>query len=292
VLVAHGGGPAWNARVDSLAELVDDAFPTRVALLMGKQAAARRFQDQVAALRAAGAQRIVVVPVLMSSHSGHYEQVRYLTGRVDTLSEVMAHHLAMAGIERPDDARALILTPALDGAPELAPVVAERALRAAGGDLTGRAVLLMGHGPSSAVDYAAWMQALRALADSVRERAGAAHVAVGLVRDDAPEAVRAEAVRHIRDLVELQERATGYPVVVVPLLVARGYLSERKFPADLEGLEVDYTPDGVLPHPALAAWVRRRVMEALRAPAAATGPVERSAPADGVAGLAGSPHGH
>ena len=49
-----------------------------------------------------GARRVVIVPVLVSSHSGHYEQIRYLAGEVDSLSETMMHHLHMSGITRAD----------------------------------------------------------------------------------------------------------------------------------------------------------------------------------------------
>lgn len=35
-------------------------------------------------------------------------------------------------------------------------------------------------------------------------------------RDDAPDAVRAEAVRRIREMIELQNALTGREVVVVP----------------------------------------------------------------------------
>src|SRR6266542_1657954 len=58
-----------------------------------------------------------------------------------------------------------------------------------------RALLLLGHGPNSAEDYATWMANLRPVADSVRAAAGFASVLIELVRDDAPAAVRAEAVK-------------------------------------------------------------------------------------------------
>ena len=86
-------------------------------------------------------------------------------------------------------------------------------------------------------------------------------VKLGLLRDDAPEAVRAEAVRSIREVIRLQHEATGRDVVVVPLLVSRGYVTE-KLRKDLEGLPVIYGGDGLLPHPELARWIARRVTEA------------------------------
>jgi sirohydrochlorin cobaltochelatase len=85
-----------------------------------------------------------------------------------------------------------------------------------------------------------------------------------LVRDDAPEAVRAEAVRSIRETIDLQHDLTGREVVVVPILISKGYVTE-KLRKDLEGLRVTFDGEGLLPHPALADWIARRVEEADRA---------------------------
>ena len=43
---------------------------------------------------------VVVVPLLVSSYSGHYEQVRYLAGETDSLDEDMTMMLHMSGITR------------------------------------------------------------------------------------------------------------------------------------------------------------------------------------------------
>ena len=77
------------------------------------------------------------------------------------------------------------VTAALDDAPEVAHVLADRAraLATAPGD---QALFLVGHGPNSAEGYAAWMANLRPIADSVAALTHFRDVKVGLVRDDAP----------------------------------------------------------------------------------------------------------
>src|SRR5690606_24650510 len=157
VIIAHGGGPEWNAQVEHVAELVETGGPVEVSYLMGPGAKTHRFQDAVARLVAAGASRVVVVPVLMSSHSGHYEQIRYLAGEVDELSEVMMHHLQMAGIERPTTSVPVYVARAIDDSPDVARVLAERAL-ALTDDPASHALFILGHGPNSAEDNAMWMQ--------------------------------------------------------------------------------------------------------------------------------------
>ena len=101
ILIAHGGDSTWNAGVMAAAQAARTGGPVEVSFLMGPGATTTRFQDAVARLERAGVSRIVVVPLLVSSHSGHYEQIRYLVGGTNTLDETMQHHLHMGGIERP-----------------------------------------------------------------------------------------------------------------------------------------------------------------------------------------------
>jgi sirohydrochlorin ferrochelatase len=260
IVVAHGAEAAWNDRVRDAAGLARTGGPVEVAFLMGPEAEARPFQDVVAGLVEGGASEIVVVPLLVSSHSGHYDQLRWLAGEIDSLSAYMAHHLEMAGITRPSDPSRLRLAAALDDAPELADVLADRALALADSPAE-QALFLIGHGPNSAEDHAAWMANLRPVAERVGSVAGFRDVKLGLVRDDAPPGVRAEAVRAIRETIALQRELTGRPVVVVPILVSEGSVSREKIPADLEGLDVVYTGEPILPHAALARWIARRVTD-------------------------------
>lgn len=258
VVVAHGGDSVWNSLVREIVVKARTGGPTEVSFLMGPEASRTRFQDVVARLESGGASRVVVVPLLVSSHSGHYEQIRWLAGLTDSLDPVMHEHLHHGGIERPRTKIPIEVMPALDGSAELAAVLADRAL-ALESDPRSHGLVLVGHGPNSAEEYAAWMQHLRVVADSVGRRTGFRDVRVELVREDAPAPVRAEAVRRLRDLVDLQARLTGKPVIVVPILVSRGGIPRSRILADLEGLPVRYAGEPLLPHPAIAAWIERRV---------------------------------
>ena len=258
IVIAHGGGAEWNAQVEKIAALVHTGGPVEVSFLMGPGAKTNRFQDAARKLVAAGADAIAVVPVLVSSHSGHYEQIRYLAGDVDTLGETMLHHLHMAGIERADVTVPMRVTRAIDDSPDVARVLAERALELAE-QPADQALFLVGHGPNSAEDNAAWMTNLRAIADTVAATTGFRDVKVGLVRDDAPAPVRAEAVKRVREIIELQHELTQRDVVVVPVLISTGQVSQQKIPADLVGLPVLYSGEALLPHPGLARWIEERV---------------------------------
>jgi sirohydrochlorin ferrochelatase len=260
ILIAHGGTPEWNQQVLDIARQARTGGPVAVSFLMGPAAKDHRFQDVAARLERDGVGAIVAVPLLVSSHSGHYQQIRYIVGETDSLEEGMRHHLHMAGIDRARLTVPVRLARAIDDSPEVARVLAERA-RAIAPDPRGRALFIVGHGPNSAEDYAGWMENLRPVADTVRALTGFRDVRLGLVRDDAPKAVRDEAVRQVRETIELQYALTGQKVVVVPVLVSRGPVSQKKIPADLAGLPVEYTGETLLPHPGLARWIEARVRE-------------------------------
>lgn len=262
VLIAHGGDSLWNEGVKGAAREARTGGPIEVSFLMGPEASRTRFQDAAARLSAAGVELIVVVPLLVSSHSGHFEQIRWLAGDDVVLDETMQHHLHMSGIERAMVGVPTLVAPALDDSPEVAQILGDRALalaRAASARPADRALLIVGHGPNSAEDYASWMHHLRAVAERVRTSTGFRDVRVELVRDDAPAPVRAEAVRRTRELVELQHLATGAEVLVVPILISKGSVSRDRLPADLAGTPSRYAPDPLLPHPAIARWIESRV---------------------------------
>lgn len=262
LLVAHGAGPDWNSQVTELAARVNHSGPLGVSFLMGPGAAQAPFQTVAAQLEDRGAKVIVVVPILISSYSGHFQQIEYLAGRREHLDEVMAHHLDMAGITRAVTNVPLLLTPAMDDAAEIGQTLSRRALDLATAPRE-QALFIIGHGPETALDYARWMANLRRIKDSVAEMTQFKNVLVDLVRDDAPAEVRQEAVSRIRELIELQHSLTGKPVVVVPIMIATGAITKTKMPDDLKGLPISYDGTALLPDQALARWVERRVQEAL-----------------------------
>jgi sirohydrochlorin cobaltochelatase len=260
MVIAHGADTTWNAYVRTVARQAETGGPIAVSFLMGPEAATHRFQDVAAKLEREGADEIVVVPLLISSHSGHYEQIRFLASLTDSLDATMREHLHHAGIGRASLKIPIRVARALDDSPAMARILTERALALA---TTPRqqALFIVGHGPNSAEDYAAWMDNLRRVADSVRVWGGFKDVRVDVVRDDAPAPVRREAVRRVRELIELQHKVTGLEVVVVPALISRGRVSRERFLADLAGLPVIYRGEPLLPHAVLARWIEQRVRE-------------------------------
>lgn len=263
IVVAHGGSAEWNAHVRDVARQVNTGGPVAVSFLMGPEAATTRFQDVARTLERSGVAAIVVVPLLVSSHSEHYQQVRFLAGLTDSIDHALHAHMGHGGLEPVKLEVPIRVARALDDSPILAEILSARALALATAP-SRQALFLVGHCPNGAEDYAHWMTNLRAVAGRIRGRTPFADVRVDLVRDDAPAHVRAEAVRRVRELIELQYRITRDTVVVVPVLLSRGRVSRETFMKDLSALPVAYSGDPLLPHPGLARWVEQRVHESRR----------------------------
>jgi sirohydrochlorin ferrochelatase len=263
IVVAHGAGPEWNRQIREVASSVRLGIPVEVSFLMGPEAEHTRIPLIVKRLEARGVRTIVIVPFLVSSHSEHYQQVRYLAGLTDSLNhELHAHMGHPGGLAQAQFGGTIRVAAALDSSAVLAHVIAERA-RAILVEPQRQAVFLVGHGPNSAEDYAHWMSNLRPVAAKAQSLLGVPEMSVELVRDDAPAHVRAEAVKRVRELIGLQHRLTGRPVVVVPVLLSRGRISRERFLADLAQLPVTYSGDPLLPHDLFGRWVEQRISESL-----------------------------
>jgi sirohydrochlorin ferrochelatase len=263
IVLAHGGGATWNSRVADAARSAETGGPMEVAFLEGFGTPDLRLFDAAQRLLDKGVSRIVVVPMFVSSHSNHYDEIRFLTGSMDAIDQATMEHMMNEGnLPIADLGVPVHLAPAIDDSPEAARVLADRA-RALASDPAREALFLVGHGPNLAEEDAEWMKNLRRIAETVHAQVPFVSVRVGLVRDDAPEEVRRQAVNGIRETIELQHQATGRPVIVVPILISMGDLNRVQLPVDLEGLPITYEGIPLLPHPEMTTWIESRVKQVL-----------------------------
>jgi sirohydrochlorin ferrochelatase len=255
LVVAHGGGQVWNAGVRAVVEQVRwTEGPVATAFLMGPEAVTSGWDAGLAKLVSEGARQVIVVPLLISSHGGHYYQIRFYAGELAELPSELAAHGHPA---RPSPVP-LQVTPALDAAPELADALAER-WRALDGVNRRRPLLLVAHGPDSDSEAERWTSNLDSVAARIRQE-GNVSVSVGLLRDDAAPPVRAAAVALIRSTVEQLATAAGDSVAVLPVLISMGEINRVTIPKDLSGLPIRYTPVSLAPSPALARWIERSAL--------------------------------
>ncbi len=252
LVIAHGGSATWNEGVRQVVSQVHWDGPIATGFLMGEAADSEGWARGVARLVRAGAHDIVVVPLLVSSQGAHYRQIRFLAGETAHWPEELTQHSHPAGEPPPVPMR---VTPALDDAPELAAALTGRWAALSEADRR-RPLVLVAHGPNSDAEAVLWIRNLQPAADALRN-AGGIPVEIGLLRDDAPVAIRSAAIAGLRSLIEGLAQQAQDSVAVLPVLISSGTIDRKTIPRDLAGLPVRYTPAPLAPLAPLARWIER-----------------------------------
>jgi len=248
LVVAHGGTNQWDSAVRKTVRDAGLAPPVEVVFGMGMHPEeVRAFQDAVNRLQRRQVGRIVVVPLLVSSHSEVFRQYEYLFGLRDEPEWPEAGkplHLEVP----------VVMGQALDDDPALAEVLTERA-----GQLSRKpedeTVFLIAHGPVEDEDDQRWLERLSQLGAQIQAKAGFHGVRAFTMRDDAHEPVKERAEQNLRAALRNESRQRR--VLVVPVLIAKGGV-ERKIPKILTGLSYAYKGRTLLPHKKMEAWLARQ----------------------------------
>ncbi len=268
LLLAHGGGPEWNARITDLAAQIDRSRPTEVAFGMATRAS---IQSAIDRLVARGATEIVAVPLFVSSWSSVITSTEYLLGlRAEAPAALadyarMSHglanphgagghenHAAVDGTSRVISPVPLRMTPALNDHPIVAEILASRA-RSISHDATREALVVVAHGPNEEEDNQRWLADMRSLADRIRGAERFASLDSLTLRDDAPKPIRDRATAQLRDLVQTHTRE-GRRVLIVPLLISFGGI-DKGLRERLEGLPYAIPDAALMPDDRLVTWV-------------------------------------
>lgn len=256
VVVAHGADAPWNARVrETVAAVQWPHGPVRTVFLMGSEAATASWDSATGALERAGVRGMVVVPFMVSSHGSHVRQIEYYAGLRAELPEELSSMVHDHGAHTAPSVPVRV-TAALDRAPELGEALLSRWRELPDADRR-RPVMLIAHGPNGDADAKQWEADILAATATLAAHLHGRPLRVGLLRDDAPAAVRAAAVAAIRDTVSALARRYSDSVTVLPVLISTGSVNTVSIPADIRGLPVTYHALGLAPHPALARWIER-----------------------------------
>lgn len=282
LIMAHGGPPEWNQGVLAAAKPLRDDHKIEVVFGMADSVS---IQEGIRRLEAQGIRKIGVVRLFVSGESwyGRTEQILGLTaGAPEPPAADHGGDHSMGFWRIPTAAAFALSTQGLVEAPEMGPVLAERA-RALSRTPELEDVLILAHGPTEDAENERWMAYLDARADAVRKSAPYRRVQVETLREDWPEK-REPAERRIRDFVK-RASASGGKAIVIPYRV-QGFGPYARI---LVGLDYVSDGQGLLPHPNVTMWIERQI-KALKAgpfrePAGADGRSQARAHASSVAGV-------
>ncbi|MUT65650.1 sirohydrochlorin chelatase [Paenibacillus sp. NEAU-GSW1] len=247
LVISHG------SREEEWVKLVDDAVA--VAAAASPQFAGipvyssfleivegRLIQDGVNALEAQGVTELFVLPLFLSSGSTHVDEI----GQAFGLPPV-ADLEGDLGTFQVDRAHIHVGAP-IDDDEEIAGLLYEN-IRPLSVEAGRETVMLVAHGSKEPVFHERWQLGLDRLAERLRVLGGFAHAATAmLLPDQAGERLK-----------ELQHQRPDEAVIVVPLFLSKGYFTNTVIPRRLSGLEYRYNGQAMLPHPAVARWLERRI---------------------------------
>lgn len=283
LVLAHGGSETWNQWVTEATKGVAQKYPVEVAFGM---ALPRTIQEAIDKLEAKGVNKIVVVPLFISSHSFIIRQTEYLLKKRDVLAEpavVMdhaapahqgstpagghgdmshgAHHGTEPSLEPLRFKSEIVMTRALDDNPAVADILYDR-IQELSTNATNETVIIVGHGPNPEEDNKNWVASMESLAAQILEKQKkAGHpsriILSVTVRDDADKAIYEQAKENLRGLV--RQAGKQGDVIVVPLLLSKGGV-EQGIVKRLEGLTYKWSGKTLLPDSRFEQFITASVM--------------------------------
>lgn len=261
LVMAHGGGPAWNSQVEALMAPLQRDYHAEIALGMADP---NTLQEAARRLEARGVRRIAVVRLFVSGDSFRERTEQILGLRPGApprpqgdhsghgghgAAQGAGHDMSLWRIE--SNARFALSNEGLMNAREMGAVLVER-VRPLSRDPRRETVLVLAHGPGDDGENARWISEIDARAQALRGHAPFRRVVVETLREDWPEA-RAASEARIRALAAEAQRDGGQ-LIVLPYRVT-GF---GPYARVLEG--VTYTADrqGLLPSAQVEQWIRRQ----------------------------------
>ncbi|HHP50473.1 MAG TPA: hypothetical protein ENM97_00940 [Moorella mulderi] len=234
LVVAHGAkDPKWCQPVQQMVEKLRGLFFCPVELAFLEEAEPNIIQG-VEILNSQGVNRLIVVPLFISSHSNHIEEIKYILGLRGTPPDPEEK------LERARPAGEVILTPAVDDHPLLATAL----LKAATPLLTHpdkEVLVLAAHGSDSPEGQKGWENNFASLADQLKILSG------GKIKEVRYGFLFEKASPSLEEVLDQVIKKDGRKAVVIPVMVSEGYFTDRKIPAILQKFPQDkwvYPPAG------------------------------------------------
>jgi len=246
LVVSHGSrDEAWVRLVD---ETVAAArVPEGVAICGAflELVEGRLIQDGIDRLEAQGVTDMLVVPLFVSSGSGHVDEIAWAFGARP--APAVPTDLEPFRVR----ARVRFGRPIGDD-PDVAAVVRDK-IRPLSVDPAREALLLVGHGQAAEPLDRLWRAELSALAERVRRLAGFATADFATMLPD-----------RVGEAMERLARARpGCDVLVAPLFLSEGYFTRHALPERLAAYPHRYRSCALLPHPLMTRWLERTIEQGL-----------------------------
>jgi len=249
LILLHGfrdrGDKVFKEQVQSYAEI----FPTALALGMSMMMS-QHIQLGLDDLVAAGAEQIIVIPIVSTEYNSMIRQWQYIFGLAEK-----APYAIVPRVET--DAEILFASPP-GGDPLVAEILLDFALEISD-DPANEVVIITAHGPGRAADNQKQLAQMDKLAQIVQEDGRFAAVRTSTLQDDASDEIRAANVAKLRGMIE-DATADGKQAIVVTNLIG-AHTIQRKLRKDLDGLEYRFNAKGLVQHDLFIEWIGETVSD-------------------------------
>jgi len=255
LLLLHGFKDAdknFKEQVEGMSSIFPMAMAPGMSMMMSDH-----IQWAIKDIEAAGAETIVVVPILATRYNTMMRQWEYIFG--------MEEESSYASVPRVEAQAQILFTEPPGDDPLVSEILLDYAYEIS--ENPGQEfVIIAAHGPVFESDNDKVMAELETLAKYMREDGDFAGVAGITLQDDAPPEVRDANVAKLRGLVEAAN-ARGEDVLVVTNLIGTRTI-QAKLRKDLKGLEYKFNKKGLVAHSNFMKWMGEAIREQLERNAA------------------------
>ncbi|MDJ0929293.1 MAG: hypothetical protein QNJ73_16770 [Gammaproteobacteria bacterium] len=252
LVLIHGFGPTGDRIMSEAVQPLAGIFPTSMSAGMSMMDSAH-IQQSLDDLTRAGAETIVVVPMVSSKRNTLIHQWQYVFGERDRGAYYDAPQVSTA-------ARVIMAEPPAEH-PLITQIVLDHALELSA-DPAKEAVIIVAHGPIHADDNQAQLEAMIPQAARIRQRGGFASVEGTTLQDDAAPDIRARNVEKLRGMIETAQADGKRVLIVTDLLAAQSI--QWKIERDLIGLDYEFSAKGISMHPNFTRWYQETILEAMQ----------------------------
>jgi len=256
LLIGPGGGADWQGFLREVKKAYPKNFPLEA---YAGSIATRDIQRALDRLKAAKVEKIVAVPLYLSSQSPEIEQLKYILGLAKFPSGDFMDSWGMHTrvIPRAKVPAPLVLTWALDADPVVAEVLLARAAEMSRAPAK-EAVVLLTEGFKSDNANQALDRRLVSLTRAMRKNGGYSVVRAVPILPGTDKAPRREDDSWKQVRAAIRNLSISNRVILVPYMLHRDG-TERAWRKELDNLFFRWKGQGLLPDKRLARWVTNQV---------------------------------
>ncbi|SDX23699.1 Sirohydrochlorin ferrochelatase [Marininema mesophilum] len=237
LVIAHGSRSAeWNRLVDEAVARVKTDLPIAIGYL--ELVPGRLIPDGVKELESQGVERILAIPLFVSSGSTHLEEIWYSLGVIESPR-------LPTNLDRIKVTAEVIPSQGMDAHPRIIEIIEERVAMLAE-EPKEESILLVAHGSEKAGFRERWERGLAELAAALVERFKFSSIDYAMLR-----------TKDVRP--KAQALAMRGRLLVVPIFLSNGYFTEVVVPKELEGIPHEYRGEAFLPHSSITSWLEEMI---------------------------------